>query len=394
VLVAGTIAGQAGAGAAAIPAASTATTPAVNSHGVPLSVAKAMNSQLAALVSKQKAAPAASTAKVATPVAKTATKAGKYDWENSSYILTIRSAGIEYYAHIPRDLPQDQGYSFVELVHDTGQPQGQCETWGGAYWLGQEVEEGVLGAGAAPPDAGDVSGGYKNPFISRQVRPNLSPGQSESDRHPAIHNYFPPGNDLYAFNPSGPGYNWTAKCDGDNKGQAQGDDFNAGGFQAIGSTSEAALDKTTGVYTGTSRSYFFGLQGATGFDSGSSFMQITNSPDKDATITYRMSYFNSGDNNGKNGITFGGTDVPVQSFADQFNDQAKTGSAFMAPVGPAGLATLQPEVGVSTDGNRYSITISSGHGHLGFAVRQGGLGEDQGMRLGSITFQGVYGNAS
>jgi hypothetical protein len=394
VLVAGTIAGQAGAGAAAVPAAAS-TTSAVNSHGVPLAVAKAMNSQLANLVKQQKSAPAATATKATpdAPVAKTAAKkSSKFDWVNSSYILTVRSGGIETYAHIPRDLPQDVGHSFVELVHDIGQDQGTCETWGAGYWLGQEVEEGVLGAGAAPPDAGDVSGGYHNPTTSRQVRPNLSAGQSQSDRHPAVRNYFPPGQDLYAFPPEGPGYKWTATCDNDIKGESQGDDINIGGFQAIGSASEAAIDKATGVYTGTSRAYFFGMEGATGFDSGSSFMQITNSPDKDATITYRMSYFNSGQNNGKNGITFGGTDVPVQSFADQFNDQAKTGGAFLAPVGPAGAATLQPEVGVSTDGNRYSITISSGHGHLGFAVRQGGAGDDQGMRIGSITFQGVYGN--
>jgi hypothetical protein len=319
-----------------------------------------------------------------------------YDWAQSSYILTVRSGGIETYAHIPRDLPQDAGYSFVELVHDVGQPQGQCESWGAGYWLGQETEEGVLGAGAAPPDAGDVSGGYRNPTTSRQVRPNLSAGQSQSDRHPAIHNYLPPGNDVYAFNPQGPGYKWTATCDNDLKGQSQGDDLNLGGVQAVGSTSQAAVDKATGVYTATSRSYVFGVEGASGFDSASSFMQITNRPDKDATISYRMSYFNSGDlkTTGKNGVTFGGQEIPMQQFADQFNDQAKTfGKAFSA-VGPAGAATLAPEVGVSTDGNRYSITISAGHGDLGFAVRQGGLGEDQGMRLGAITFQGVYGQNS
>jgi hypothetical protein len=54
----------------------------------------------------------------------------KFDWNNASYILTIRSGGLETFAHIPRDLPQDVGYSFVELTHDTGQQQGQCEAWG------------------------------------------------------------------------------------------------------------------------------------------------------------------------------------------------------------------------------------------------------------------------
>lgn len=395
VLVAGTIAAQAGAGAAAVPAADS-TTPAANSHAVPVAVAKAMNNQLAELVKQQQSAPtAAHRAAPAAPVANAAAKqSSKYDWENSSYIFDIRSAGIEYYDKIPRDLQQDQGYSFVELTHDLGQDQGRCEAWGAAYWLGQEVEEGVLGFGAAPPDAGNVSGGYRNPTTSRQVRPNLSAGQSESDRHPAVVNYFPPGNDIYAMNPDGPGYKWKATCDSDVKGQGQGDDLNVGGFQSIGSTSEASVDKVTGTYVGTSRAYFFGLEGATGFDSGSSFMQITNAPNKDATITYRMSYFNSGDNNGKNGITFGGTDVPVQDFADQFNSQAATGAKAMAPVGPAGLATLQPEVGVSTDGDRFSITISAGHGHIGFAARDGGLGQDQGARIGSVTFSGVYGSGN
>ncbi|MGQ0846954.1 MAG: hypothetical protein ACT4QF_22775 [Sporichthyaceae bacterium] len=79
-----------------------------------------------------------------------------FDFQNSSYILTLRSGGIETYATIPRELPQDVGHSFVDLIHDIGQPKGRCETLGAGYWLGTEVEEGVLGAGAAPPDAGDV----------------------------------------------------------------------------------------------------------------------------------------------------------------------------------------------------------------------------------------------
>jgi hypothetical protein len=80
------------------------------------------------------------------------------------------------------------------------------------------------------------------------------------------------------------------------------------GVQAVGSTAQAEVDKATGTYTGTSRSYVLGLQGASGFDSASSFMQVTNTPDHDATITYRMSYFNSDDLNktGNNGISFGG----------------------------------------------------------------------------------------
>jgi hypothetical protein len=53
---------------------------------------------------------------------------------------------------------------------------------------------------------------------------------------------------------------------------------------------------------------------------------------------------------------------------------------------------LAPEVGTSTDGDRFSITISVGHGNLGFAARKGTVSQNQGMRIGSITFQGVYGD--
>ncbi len=135
------------------------------------------------------------------------------------------------------------------------------------------------------------------------------------------------------------------------------------------------MDKTTGVYTGTSRSYFFGLEGASGFDSASSFMQITNKPDAPATISYRMSYFNSGDSTGKNGITFGGTDIPVQQFADAFNSGAKSFEAAISAVGPIGARTLAPSVGVSTDGDRYSINIAAFAGHLGLRCPQGNIGQ-------------------
>gem|GEM_PF-4157910 len=391
-LIAGTIAGQAGAGAAA-----TAAAPAkvVSSQPVPAAAMAALQQQAAALV-KQTQAEHAAKVNAAHP-AKTPPKAVKksdYNFADSSYILTIRSGGIEYFDDIPRRLNHQEGFSYVDLIHDIGQTQGRCESFGAAYWLGQEVEEGVLGKGAAPPDAGDVSGGYRNPTTARSVYPNLSAGKNESDRSPGLTNPFPPGDKVYEFPPAGPGYHWTAKCDDDTHGKAQGDQHNFGGFQIIGSTSQAEVDKTTGVYTGTSRAYFMGLEGAAGFDSGSSFMQIQNKPNTPATITYRMSYFNSGENANKNGISFGGSDVPVQQFADQFNDGAKTFSQAAAPVGPMGAMTLAPEVGVSTDGGRYSISIAAGSGHLGFAAREGTIGQNQGMRIGSITFEGVYGSAN
>ncbi|MGQ0843224.1 MAG: hypothetical protein ACT4QF_03720 [Sporichthyaceae bacterium] len=317
----------------------------------------------------------------------------KFDFTESSYILTLRSGGLEPYAFIPRDLPIDVGHSYVDLIHDIGQERGRCEVLGAGYWLGGELEEGVLGAGAAPPDAGDVSGGYRNPTLTRDVAPNLSPGENQSARDPGVRNYFPPGNEIVDIPSNGNGPKWQAKCDSDAKGSATGDVVNVGGFQVVGSTAQAEVDKTTGVYTGTSRAYVFGLEGASGFDSASSFMQVVNKPNAKPTITYRMSYFNSGDNKTKSGITFGGSDIPVEDFAKAFNDGAKAFSDAAAPVGPFGAGTLTPEVGVSTDGGRYSITISAGHGVTGLTAREGTAGGRQGMRIGSVTFTGVYGNA-
>lgn len=88
----------------------------------------------------------------------------------------------------------------------------------------------------------------------------------------------------------------------------------------------------------------------------------------------------------------GGSDIPVEAFVKAFNDGAKAFSKAAKPVGSIGAGTPTPEVGVTTDGSRYSITISAGHGNLGFAAREGTVGGNQGMRIGSVTFSGVYGD--
>ncbi len=317
-----------------------------------------------------------------------------FEFKDASYILTLRAGGVEAYEQIPRDLPTDYGHSYVDLIHDIGQDNGRCEAIGAGYWLGQEVEEGVLGPGAAPPDAGDVSGGYKNPTIARDVKPNLSPGEeNESARNPGVKNYLPPGQEVADIPANGNGVRWGAECKNDAEGSAVGDNSNVGPFQSVGSTSQAVVDKESGVYTGTSRAYMLGVSGeVAGFDSAATFMQVTNKPNEKPTITYRMMYFNSGQDPKKDGVSFGGENVPVDQFADQFNDQAKGVGGAAKPVGPVGAGTLTPEVGVSTDGGRYSITISAGHGNFGFAARDGNIGGNQGMRVASITFQGVYGN--
>jgi hypothetical protein len=234
-------------------------------------------------------------------------------------------------------------------------------------------------------------------LVSRDVKPDWAADPWTYPHGPGFADPSSPDRAAVPLPSAGPGYRSSAECADDASGTSQGDTVDVGGFQVAGSTSQAQVDKSTGTCTVTARAYFLGLEGAKGFDSGSSFMQIVRKADRSATISYRMSYFNSGDNTGRNGITFGGADIPVQQLADAFNAAAAQFAPALAAAGPAGVATLIPEVGV-TPGDRYSITISAGHANLGLAAPPwwhdprlppptGALGRNQGIRIGSITFQ-------
>jgi hypothetical protein len=335
-------------------------------------------------------------------VASAAPAAGdRYSRNDASYGLTIRSAGIEYLDDDPAGWePPAQGFSYVDLRRDFGQDGRRCVTLGGAYWLGPTLEDGsTIAKSAAPPDP--RSRVYHNPLVSRDVKPHGAADPWTYPHGPGVAKSSSPDRAAVPLPAAGPGYKWQAQCADDTHGTSQGDMVNVGGFQVVGSTSQAQVDKGTGTYTATSRAYFLGLEGAKGFDSGSSFMQIVNNPDQPATISYRMSYFNSGDNTGRNGITFGGADIPVQQFADAFNAAAEQIAPALSAAGPAGAATLIPEVGVAPGDRRYSITISAGHANLGpIAARwwpdsrtpppTSTLGRNHGIRIGSITFQGRY----
>jgi hypothetical protein len=321
-------------------------------------------------------------------VAATESANGKtFDFKESSYILTMRAGAVEPYAMIPRDLPTDIGFSYVDLIHDTGRNEGRCETWGAGYWLGTELEEGVLGLGAAPPDAGDVSGGYRNPTTSRQVRPDLTPpgAPTGSDRTPA----------LPAAGAGGP--LWKATCDSDTKGSGTGNELDASGARAVGSTTSAEVDKTTGAYTGTSRAYISGIEAAGKLATINSLMQVKELPNEKPTVSYRISFFESeagqsvtGFN--QNSFTVSGNDVPVEDLVTQFNEQVKGGSGALSALGPLGFSLLAPQVGKTTDGGRISITAPVIQGNAGLHLRDGTVGQEQGVRFGAVTFSGSYGS--
>lgn len=316
-----------------------------------------------------------------------ASAASGFDFANeASYILTLRAGAVEPYTLIPRYLPMDIGHSYVDLTHDLGAPEGRCESIGAGYWLGTELEEAVLGPGFAPPEQdGTAPLGYRNPTISRTVRPDLNPPGQENptDRTPAM-----------SANGNGP--QWQSSCESGEQGAATGDIVNAAGTRVAGSTTSAKVDRSTGRYTGTSRAYITGIEGAGPLDTITSLMQVTNEVDEKPVITYRISFYASemgGAESGfsQKGFTVSGTNIPADQLVEQFNDQAKAAGAALATIGPMGFSLLAPQVRTSTNGGRYEIVAPVVQAIGGAHLRDGTAGEESGVRFGSTAFTGVYG---
>jgi hypothetical protein len=317
-----------------------------------------------------------------TPAAATESKS-KFDWNKASYIETMRAGAVETYAFLPRQEIQDMGYSLVDLSHDTGAPSGKCIAEGAGYWLGEILEKAVLSYGASPPDAnGKVDSGYQNPVIARSVNPDLTPEQS-GNTTPTMSS---------PIGPSG-----TAACGTDAAGESRGFVLKpAPGIEFAGSTTHSEVDKRTGLFTGTARSYIQAVTANGGIATISSLMQVTGAPGAEPLITYRLSFVDSSSDQAtsraqQNGFTLAGKDIPAGEFVQQFNTQAKAGSAALSALGPAGLQLVAPSLARSADGGRLGLTGPVIEGHLGLAAREGTIGYDQGVRFGATTFTGVYG---
>jgi hypothetical protein len=329
-----------------------------------------------------------------------------FDFNNdASYVLDMRNAGVEENTPIPSSTYQDIGFTEVQLTHDIGQPQARCDSRGAGYFFGQYVEEAVLEKGAAPPDAGDVSGGYANPVMSRSVKPDVSAGGANlTDRHPFIQNPFPPGNEVTKLPNDGTPLYINANCNDDVKGSGTGNVADlAKVADVIGSTTEAGVDRTTGDYTSTARAYIAGVKGAGPLTALSSFMTVKQTPGADPVITYRISLIDN-DSGGsvtgwnQNGITLSGNNVPANQLTDQFNSQLSTVSGALAALGPFGIRVMAPDTGIQgpndtgTGAGGHYVTAPSVQVDYGAHARDGGIGQHQITRLGAISFTGVYGD--
>ncbi|MGQ0842848.1 MAG: hypothetical protein ACT4QF_01815 [Sporichthyaceae bacterium] len=316
----------------------------------------------------------------------------------SAYQLDFRSAGIEVGTQIPGQTFQDVGFSQVRLTKDIGNPQGYCEALGAVEFAGNYVEEGVLGLGAAPPDAGSVKGGYQNPVLSRSVKPELNAEENLTNREPSVKNPST-GEKALDIPHDGNPIKTAANCASDTKGASTGHVGNLAGIaEYVASSSSAEVSRSTSTYVGTSRAVVGGIQGAGALDTISSFMQVTSKPGKEPTVTYRLSFFESGAvaSFNQNAFTVSGTNVPASDLVKQFNDQAKTASAALAAVGPVGFTLLAPEVGTANVPEQALIglpyiTAPAIQMVAGAALREGTAGQQENVRLASVTFTGSNG---
>ena len=320
---------------------------------------------------------------LATPAgAATSPKKPKFDISEVGYKQYMRAGAVETYANIPRHVPQNMGYSHVELIKDIQESAPRCIADGAGYWLDDILEEGVLKGGAAPIGEGQTqtdASPYDNFTLHRVYKPadQAEGNASSSDRTPK-------------FPSNGNGPLWTSQCSADAfSGSGTGDIINAAGARVLGSSIQSAVDPATGIYTSTGRAYVVGITGA--FDTITSLMQVTHVPDEEPTITYRMAFFDS--DAGKSafasdGVEFFGSAVPASQFVEQFNSQAAAFSQQGAALGPAGLQILSPQVYPDQDNGRMTITAPAAAGNFGLASRAGTIGENFGARFAEITWTG------
>ena len=318
----------------------------------------------------------------ATPAGAATTKK-KFDINELGYNEYMRAGAVETFAEIPRNVPQNLGYSHVILNKDIEEESPHCIADGAGYWLDDILEEGVLKGGAAPIGEGQTAtdaSPYDNPTIHRVYRPaNADDGSQKatSDRTPQ-------------FPSNGNGPLWTSSCTADFfGGTGTGDMFNAAGSKIAGSSITAQVDKATGIYTATGRAYITGIAGA--FDTITSLMQVVHAPNTEPKVTYRMSFFDS--DAGKSafasdGVEFFGSAVPASDFVQQFNSQSAAFAQQGAALGPAGLQILSPQVYPDQDSGRTTITAPAAYGNLGFASRSGTIGQNFGMKFAEITWTG------
>jgi len=92
---------------------------------------------------------------------------------------------------------------------------------------------------------------------------------------------------------------------------------------------------------------------------------------------------------GYTGVALAGQGIVGRDLANQFNSQVKQGQPGFKPLGKYGLRVLEPRIGYSHS-QRYVVEVSALDGVMGFAARQGQIGDGFGMRIGVSRAAGRY----
>ena len=317
------------------------------------------------------------------PTAKSAN--GAYKYFDHDFIERLRASAIQVEADIAHPLVPGIGYSAVNLEKEIGGPAAKCEVFGAGGYFTDVVQEGVL-ENSGPPDAGNKGGGIFNPTESKDTAPNLSPGENLNSRRPGIRDVTD-GHRIADIPHEGNGVNWSAKCDGDNAGKATGNNLDAGGLYAVGSSTTGAVNKSTGEYLGASRAYVAGL-GPAGMDFVQSFATVKQMPGQKPTVSFRI---------GVNGTTTAaGSNVPYGDITKTFNEAVKGQSGALAAVGPTGglIQLMGPTESESENGGRYIINFPFFEVQQGLEARKGGIGHNQRFRLVNIDYEGLSAGAA
>lgn len=255
-------------------------------------------------------------------LAKAPVKAARaFSFPAADYSLQLSSAALVPTKSMAS--PSGVGYSAVDLTKTAGAPAGACDIVGAGYWLSGPVERGL-----------------PNPTASKAHA--SAAGRTAT---PAIY--------------SGPGVHWDAACASDTSGRAIANTVHLAGVEGIGSTVSASVDRHTGAYVGTARSYVLGLATASGaLDSVTSLVQVRAEEGRQPVITYRVSIAD-----GKRHLTLAGTNVSADRLPEQFAEQVHARAKAVEAFAPAVRVVLpQP-----TDHSLTAPLVLVGNAALGEA---------------------------
>jgi hypothetical protein len=218
----------------------------------------------------------------------------------AGYSATLSSAAL---VPVKSAAPAGVGYSAVTLTKKPAVATGACDIVGAGYWLSDPVERA-----------------YRNPTASRAHQ-----SAAATTSTPAVY--------------TGPGVRWDAACASDTSGRAVANTAEVAQAEGMGSTVSASVDRRTGTYVGTARSYVVGVRTPSGvLDSVTSLVQVKVADGAEPLVTYRVKLVD-----GSRTVTLAGTDVPADRLGEQFGQQTAAKSAGVEAFAAKGVQVVLPQ---------------------------------------------------